>query len=51
MNLKDFSAIQQVIINEELNRLWNDSWLGIEGNEPKLMRDLLCEMEQKGDVK
>jgi len=26
-------------------------FLGIEGNEPKLMRDLLCEMEQKGDVK
>jgi len=25
MNLKDFSAIQQVIINEELNRLWNDN--------------------------
>jgi len=25
MNLKDFSVIQQVIINEELNRLWNDN--------------------------
>jgi len=25
MNLNDFSAIQQAIINEELNRLWNDS--------------------------
>ena len=25
MNPNDFSKIQQVIINEELNRLWNDS--------------------------
>ena len=25
MNLNDFSKIQQTIINEELNRLWNDS--------------------------
>ena len=25
MNPNDFSKIQQAIINEELNRLWNDS--------------------------
>ncbi len=38
----------------EIYRCWIrdlHKFLGIEGNEPKLMRDLLCEMEQKGDVK
>ena len=38
----------------EIYRCWIrdlHKFLRIEGNEPKLMRDLLCEMEQKGDVK
>jgi len=52
----DFLRERKMLLQDqiEIYRCWIrdlHKFLGIEGNEPKLMRDLLCEMEQKGDVK
>ena len=55
-NFKTDFLREKILLHDkiEIFRCWIrdlHKFLGIEGNEPKLMRDLLCEMEQKGDVK